>query len=121
MQPINPVVLPGQAIGDEGVLVYLLAGTTRPRVHVLGKHYRALVSADGRSVTRFEPLPKAVIEMELEPGDTPLQIDVSHILHDYPLETHVFASLLYRLPVTVLTARGLWIVDGRRIFFLGAK
>jgi hypothetical protein len=121
VQPINPVVLPRQAIGQEGVLVYLLAGTKRPRVAVLGKHYRVLVSADGRSVTRFEPLSKAVIEMEAEPGDTPVQINVSHILHDYPLETHVFASLLYRVPVGVVTARGLWIVDGAKIFFLGAQ
>ena len=116
--PINPVILPEQPIGEEGVLVYLLAGSKQPRVHVLGKHYRVLVSPDGRTVARFEPLSKAAIVIPLEPGDTPEQIHVSHILHPYPLETHVFASLLYRVPVGVLTDRGLWIVNGAKIFFL---
>jgi hypothetical protein len=120
-QPLNPVIVPGEFIGEEGLLVYLLAGTTEPHVSVIGKHFRVLVSEDGRTVKRFEPLSKVAMEFRWEPGATPKQINMSHILHDYPLETHVFASLLYRIPVGVLTARGLWLVERDHIFFLGAK
>ena len=38
---------------------------------------------------------------------------------DYPLETHVFASLSAKLPVYVATARGDWVVEGTKISFLG--
>ena len=44
---------------------------------------------------------------------------VTHNITDAPLETHVFASLLHRVPVLVLTRRGTWRVDGARIAFLG--
>ena len=123
VQPINPVVLPGDAIGEEGILVYLLAGTTRPNVAVFGRHYRVLVSSDGRTVKRFEPLSKAVLEIPTEPspGGQSVVLAVSHLVTDYPLETHVFTSMLHGIPVFVATARGNWQVDGNRISFLGRR
>src|SRR5262245_44691428 len=42
-QPLNPVVLPAESIGEHGILVYLIAGTKRPGVAVMGRHYRVLV------------------------------------------------------------------------------
>jgi hypothetical protein len=122
-QPMNPVVLPASLIGEDGYLVYLLAGTKRPAVAVFGKHYRALVSPDGATVKRFEPLSKSALEKPLgpsEPDSTTAALVVSQIVTDYPLETHVFVSLLNRVPVVVATRRGGWRVDGDHIEFLGS-
>jgi hypothetical protein len=48
-------------------------------------------------------------------------LTITHLVTDYPLETHVFTSLLVRLPVYVLTSRGTWRVNGDQIAFLGAS
>ena len=121
VQPINPVILPGAVIGDDGILVYLLAGETRKGVAVLGKHYRVLVSRDGTAVKKFEPLSKSIIEIPYSSeGKTTAGLVVSHILTDWPLETHVFASLLYKLPVYVATSRGNWKVEKGKISLVEA-
>ena len=123
-QAMNPVVLPAEAAGETGLLVYLLAGTSRPDVAVFGKHFRVLVSEDGRRIKRFEPLTKTVFELPLVAPDAAsggrvVGLTMTHIVSEYPLETHVFGSLLYQLPVYVETSRGLWAVEGARIAFLG--
>lgn len=46
-QPINPVVLRGKDVGDEGLLVYLLAGTNEADVAVLGRHVRVPTDDQG--------------------------------------------------------------------------
>lgn len=117
-QPINPVILPGAAIGQQGILVYLLAGTKRPGVAVIGKHHRVLVSDDGARVLDFQPMTKSILELEfgrMDPGQKPAALMVSHIVTEWPLETHVFVSLLHRQPVFVATSRFFWRVDGRHI------
>lgn len=123
LQPMNPIVLPRALTGAAGILVYLIAGTQRPDVAVLGKHYRVLVSADGRDVVSFEPLSKTVIELPLPEANgpssaTPAGVVVTHVLGPAPIETHVFASLLYRVPVYVGTSRGDWKVDGESVELL---
>jgi len=121
VQPINPVVLPGAVIGEDGILVYLLAGETRKGVAVLGRHYRVLVSRDGTTVKKFEPLSKSIIEIPYSSeGKTTAGLVVSHIVTDWPLETHVFASLLYKLPVYVATSRGNWNVEEGKISLVEA-
>lgn len=52
-------------------------------------------------------------------GTSAAALAVSHLVTDFPLETHVFASLLNKLPIYVVTRRGYWCVDGDRIRFLG--
>jgi hypothetical protein len=120
-QPINPVILPGEVLREKGILVYLLAGTTRRGVAVMGKHHRVLLSSDGSQVLRFEPLTKSVMEIEygdLKPGEAPAAIMVSHIVTEWPLETHVFTSLLHKQPVYVACSGRLWKVDGAKITLL---
>lgn len=131
-QPLNPIVLTGADAVDARILagepegaastgaksvVYLLAGTSRPDVAVLGRHYRALARADG-TIEKLEALSKGPIEIsaaDLPPGATGSALFVTHVLGDLPTEAHVFASLLYRKPVAVATARGRFVVDGERI------
>lgn len=116
-QPLNPVLLPGAALGEAGTLVYLLAGTKRSNVAVLGRHYRALVPPDGGRVSYIKPLTRSILEVPMvDPAGKPVHsLAVSHNVSDSPLETHVFASLLYELPIFVTTRRGLWKVEGERI------
>jgi hypothetical protein len=123
-QPINPVVLPAREIGEDGFLVYLLAGTKRPGVAVLGLHHRVLVSPDGETVLRFEALSKGPNEVllaspGLPPGAKLVELVTSNIVTNYPLETHVFASLLYKLPLSLVTPVGIWRVDGQHITYEG--
>jgi len=116
-QPINPVLIPGSANGEKGILVYLLAGTTTPNVAVFGKHYRVLMPEAGGVPRYVMPLSKSALELPVRPpsGGKPKALMVTHLLTDWPLETHVFVSLLWHLPVYVATARGIWRVDGDKI------
>jgi hypothetical protein len=43
---------------------------------------------------------------------------ITHIISETPIETHVFVSLLHKVPVYVGTARGVWRVEGDRIAFI---
>lgn len=121
-QPINPAVLPADIMNSSGVLVYLLAGTKKNNTVVFGKHFRVHVSSDG-TVREVVPLSKSILELSTAaPGGEKLEaLIVSHIVTDYPLETHVFASLSAKLPVYVATARGDWVVEGATISFLGPR
>jgi len=120
VQPQNPVILPGQAIGKDGILVYLLAGSTRNDVAVFGKHHRVLVSSDGETAVSVEPLSKTVLEVPLgsPPGAAVGLPYVTHLVTAWPLETHVFVSLLHQTPIYVGTSRGNWVVDGATISLL---
>lgn len=111
-QPINPAVLPAEIMKTSGVLVYLLAGTTKNNTVVFGKHFRVRVSTDG-TVREVLPLSKSILELSTEvPGGGKTEALV---------ETHVFASLSAKLPVYVATARGDWVVEGAKISFLGPR
>ncbi|MCE5243162.1 MAG: hypothetical protein LLF99_08190 [Desulfobacteraceae bacterium] len=115
-QPVTPVVLPGVVLGEDGLLVYLLAGSSRDNVAVFGKHYRVLVSLDGQRAVKVEPLSGDVLETELgapqQDGTRPF-LYVTHLLGDYPLETHVFLNRLHRTDLYVLTDKYTWrIHDG---------
>jgi len=120
-QPINPVLIPGAARGEKGLLVYLLAGTAKPNVAVLGQHFLALVPYGATDVSYMKPLSKSAIEIPtLSPdGEKAAALTVTHIVTDYPLETHVFASMVADVPIVVVTNRGEWLVDGPKISFLG--
>ena len=120
-QPVNPVLMPASAFGEQGILVYLLAGTTKPDVAVFGRHFRAVVRGDGAAITSMTPLSNSALEIPTRAPDgaTPEALVVTHVVTDYPLETHVFTSLLVRMPVYVGTRGGTWRVDGDRIAFLG--
>lgn len=120
-QPINPVVLRGKDVGGEGILVYLLAGTDKPDVAVLGRHVRVRTDDQGRELREVTPLTKSVIEI---PTTTPegkpvAMLTVSQVLTDTPTEAHVFASLAYGLAIAVRTEKSMWKVADGTIRYLG--
>jgi hypothetical protein len=118
-QAMNPVVMPAGALGHarDDILVELLAGTTEPNTVVLGKHFRVIVSADGRRVESVMPLSKGalVLKMRDAEGKKIVAMYATDLVTEYPLETHVFASLAAKLPLYLGTSRGVWFVDGDRI------
>ncbi len=124
----NPIVLPGAAVGrPDAILVYLLAAEQRAGEMVFGIHYRVLVSADGSSVKAALPLSKSALVLPppkstLPAGSTPVAAMVSQLVTDWPLETHVFVSLLHnRSPIFVVTKRGVWLVVGDKISLVDDK
>jgi hypothetical protein len=122
-QPINPVLLPAALNGEAGTLVYLLAGTQRPGVAVFGRHFRALIAPGEQQVTYMMPLSKTALEVPTreQHGESVEALVVTQIVTDFPLETHVFTSLLTKIPVYVGTRRGIWRVTGDRIAYLGTR
>jgi len=118
-QPLNPVVVPGEWFDEPGSIVYLIAATTRPNVAVLGQHFRVFVSEDGKTVRRVEPLSKSILEVPF--ADDAVSIWVTHLITDWPLETHVLASLICGKTLYVGTEDGaVWRVDGEAIALIRA-
>jgi hypothetical protein len=126
----NPVILPGGLVGrKDTILVYLLAAEMRAGEMVFGIHYRVLVSEDGASVKEATPLSRSALVVgppgeneALPPGAKPVATVVSQIVTDWPLETHVFVSLLHRrAPIYVATQRGVWLVIGDKITLVDDK
>jgi len=121
-QPMNPAIFPGDDFGQPGdVLVELLAGTRKRDTVVLGKHFRVVVRPDG-AVRSVKELSRGVLELATSDGEKrPEALFATELVDDYPLETHVFASMASHLPLYVTNARGLWRIDRDKITFLGKQ
>jgi len=117
---MNTVVFPTDPDDPDGIVVYLLAAATNPEVMVLGKHYRIVVGRDDAKVRTVTELSKSEIDLPMprDPDENFIATYVTHVVTDWPLETHVFASLLYRRPLVVLTKRGVWHVNDGKITFV---
>lgn len=116
-QPINPLIVPAELLGEKGMMVYLLAGTTKPNVAVFGRHYRVLVPEQGGPPSYVMPLSKSILELPTKGADGSAveALMVTQLLTDWPIEIHVFTSLLARKRVYVGTKVGIWSVDGDKI------
>lgn len=100
--------------GSAEWIVYLLAATDKPEELVLGRHLRRTVAADGSKVLSTHALSKGCIVMpqpRVPPGAGVAGAYVTHLVTPCPTEGHVFASLLYRTPIYVMTSTGLWKVE----------
>lgn len=115
----NFVILPASAVGRRGWYVYLLAAHQTREEVVLGGHVRVHVAEDGRKVLGSFALSKGCMvedSRRLPEGATRASIMVSIRVAQVPLETHVYLSLLHRMPVGVLTPDGtVWTVEGAKI------
>lgn len=104
--------------------MYLLAGTRKDNTAVLGRHYRVLISMDGQVADKVEPLTKAVLEVPIPTSKldgTRPDMFVTHLLGDYPLETHVFISLLHHKTLYVLTEKYIWRISEGKISLVDFK
>ena len=104
-----------------GWLLYALAATTDPQAIVIGGHYKAVISRDGKTVLSQRPFTKDCMTLSTNPPDMPPGAELAglsstHILDDTPTEIHVFISLLYKKLYLLATKDGrLWKIDGDKI------
>ncbi|PTL84693.1 hypothetical protein [Vitiosangium sp. GDMCC 1.1324] len=117
----NPVVLPGELLGKQGWVVYLLAATVDAAERVIGGHHRLLLAEDGTQVRESFALSQSCMTARDEGGGNRrvAGIFVNHLATPAPTEAHVFVSQLYQLPLVIRTTRGLWRVEGSHITYLG--
>jgi len=117
----NTVVL--REPGTANWLVWVMAATTDPDLIILGGHTRLTISADGTRVLRNEPLSKACIQFSRKAMGGPTgngRIVQRHVVSRTPVETHVFASLSYRMPLYIGTSDGkAWLIDGTALSVVG--
>jgi TPR repeat protein len=79
---------------------------------------------DGRSANKIEPLTKTVLEVPIpppKPDGTKPDLCVTHLLGDYPLETHVFISLLHHKTLYVYTEKYIWRVNEGKIALMNLR
>lgn len=117
----NTVVIPRE--GDPGWLAYALAATSDPNLLLVGGHYRATMSADGRTILEQRNFTKECLVLK-NPKGTEADADstaytVGHILDVRPTEIHVFLNLLCGRPLYVVTVDGrLWRINNGKIRLL---
>lgn len=92
----------------KGFLVYGLASTKDPDEVVVGGHYRVTVSADGQ-VQQVDALSRSFLVLHRQSPDVPkgsgvVGLSMSHIVSNTPVETHVYVSLLHKIPLYVATS-----------------
>ena len=100
-----------------GFLVYALAATNKPDEMFIGGHFRITVSADGSRVERIDDLSKCLLRFKLE-RDKKLELNASAqaVNSNHPVETFVYSSFLYRIPMFVGTKdKAYWVVNNGKI------
>lgn len=93
-----------------GIVVYGIAASADPAKVMVGGHVRFRFSADGRTLRAAEPLSTSCAVTTREElgkaaaSDGREGLAIRNVLSDTPLESHVLLSLLYDLPLYVVTA-----------------
>jgi hypothetical protein len=113
--PYNAAVLPASLLGETGWLVYLLAATGDPDRRILAGHLRVRFSEDGRTVLDATALSRGCLVVDRDPKMTSEELYVTHVLDPAPIETHVFTSLLYQVPLWVEAGGSTWRIDRDQI------
>lgn len=108
---------------DSGFLVYALAAFTRTDAIYIGGHFRISVSADGSTVERVDDLSHGIIENKASPGAQPVALGTAQAVDaKYPVETSIYSSNLYHIPVGVGTKDGtIWMVANGKIEKMDSK
>jgi hypothetical protein len=99
-----------------GFLVYALAAFTKKNVVYTGGHVRITVSASGAKVERIDQLSHGIVEQKSDPGNEIVALAAAQAVETKnPVETWLYSSHLYHLPMYVATNDGTsWrIVNGK--------
>jgi hypothetical protein len=89
-----------------GMLVYAIAVPDDPQMVVLGGHHRFWLDAQGTAVQQADDLAGACLSAplsRLRATDGEHGVAIRTSASDRPLEIHVYLSLLYRIPLYVVT------------------
>jgi len=106
-----------------GFLVYALAAFTKKYPVYTGGHLRITVSADGSKVERIDELSHGIIGQKADRGTEILAVATAQVVKTkYPVETWIYTSHLYNMPMYVATTDGAaWGVANGRIVRVDAK
>ncbi len=108
----------------DAFLIYAVAQPTEPGSVVVGGHYRFVVSRDGNRGISADRLYRNCLTLPAnrDPGQQNEGVVITHLASQRPLETHVYLSLLNRMPFYVGTLDGnTWKVDGLGISAVARK
>ena len=122
--PMNSVVfrVPGDL--ENRIYVYYLASTKQAGEVVLGRHFRYLVSADGRQILETKEFTNTCFAIDagksrkdVPKGAKTVGLTASHLKAPYPEETHIFANLTHKIDLFVMTTENgkMWTVKNGRI------
>jgi len=100
-----------------GLLVYALAIPKRKGDVTTGGHYRVTVSADGSVAKRVDLLSQLIHSPKPDPGKLLAGIGASQIAGKLPVETWIYSSYVYHIPmfVAVMADGSIWGVANGRI------
>jgi hypothetical protein len=99
-----------------GFLVYFLAASSQSGDRILGGHFRITVSADGSKAEQIDALSPGITKdkSKAAQGTREKAIIISQLVSDVPVETFIYSSHLFGLPIFVGTKTGTWkVVNGR--------
>lgn len=85
----------------------------KPEVIIFGGHYRVNVSANGEEIVSTTPMSSSCLDFEAEQGASAVAVFESQF--DYPVETQVFTSLNYGVPVYIGTKSGKFAIEGSMV------
>lgn len=98
-----------------GFLVYALAATNKKGEFPTGGHYRVTVSSDGSRVERVDLLSQ-FMKQRAKPGAELEWITSSQVASNIPVETWIYSSDLYHVPIMIGTMDGAtWLINKGRI------
>jgi hypothetical protein len=102
---------------DSGFLVYALAIARNNRDIFTGGHYRVTVSADGAIAKNLELLSQLIRQPRPPTGGTVATLGVTQVHGKRPVETWIYSSQLYQIPIFVgVTDGSVWsIANGRMV------
>jgi hypothetical protein len=105
-----------------GFLVYALAIAKNKGDIFTGGHYRVLVSADGAGAKRVDLLSQLIKQSKLPGGATLAAIGATQLHAKRPVETWIYSSDLYGIPMYVgVTDGSLWGIANGRIVRVDEK
>lgn len=109
----NSVVLPGADPAGAPWVVYLLPGTTDPKVVPLGGSYRYEIK-DGK-VAGQHAYTRSCIQLQNDPNSVGMM--VTHLMDPLPTDVHVFLNLSTRKAMYVMTPSNgvLWSIENGKI------
>jgi hypothetical protein len=98
-----------------GFLVYALATRSSADEILTGGHCRITVTADGSRAERVDLL-SGLIRTKADPGNKTVGIGASQLSSNVPVETWLYSSYLYHMPMYVATKDGsTWRIVNRKI------
>jgi len=113
------VVVAPPGMPADKIAVYYIGAVPKEQGLMIGRHYRVIVSGDGKTALSVTPSSETCLSIPpQEPDKEKVGTLTTHLLTPTPSEFHVFLSLLVHESLYVGTKTGIWEVkDGKILRF----